>query len=90
MCVDATRIYLGTRARTSVIKEPVVKGVQLENWLKEVLSILDTIAISCASATATPGGVVTNLVALGKALPPVIDQLRKSTSIFKSNKVFTE
>jgi len=89
-CIDADKIYLGKAARTSNTKEPVVLGIQLENWLTTLLDTLDSVAIAMSSATSVTGGAVTELNAAGPELSAVVNSLKTQIILFQSKKVFTE
>ena len=90
ICIDAKKIYLGVRARTSNTKEPVVLGIQLENWLTTLLDTLESVAIAMSSAAAITGGPVTQLNAAGPELQAVSRSLKTQLRLFQSKKVFTE
>jgi len=89
-CVDANKIYLGKKARTTSGNEPVVLGTQLENWLDKLLTILNIISITLPTVTSTPAGAIAGLAELGKAINQPIKDLATTTILFKSKKVFTE
>lgn len=89
-CVDAKNIYLGAKARTAGIKQPVVLGGQLENWMNSLLDALSSVASALSSAVAVSGGPVTQLNAAGPELQAVVKSLRTQIKQFQSNKVFTE
>jgi len=89
-CVDSEKIYLGKAARTSINREPVVLGIQLEKWLDKLLTILNIISTTLPTVTATPAGAIPGLVELGKAIEQPIKELTTTTVLFKSKKVFTE
>jgi len=86
-CVDAAKIYLG---KPSKAKEPVVLGMQLEDWLTKLLDTLDHVATAMSSATTPIGGPVTSLISTGPQLSAVISTLKKQIPKFQSKKVFTE
>jgi hypothetical protein len=90
ICIDAKKVYLGVRARTSNTKEPVVLGIQLENWLTSLLDTLESVAIAMSSASAVSGGPVTQLNAAGPELQAVARSLKTQLRLFQSKKVFTE
>lgn len=90
MCLDANKIYLGRTARTSNSREPVVLGIQLENWLTSLIDILKTIAISLPTVTSTPTGTIPGLAELGKAIDQPIKDLTTTITLFQSKKVYTE
>lgn len=89
-CVDAKKIYLGKAARTATTKEPVILGVQLENWLNTLLDTLDSVATAMSTATTPLGGPVTQLIATGPELKAVVGLLKSQVITFQSKKVFTE
>lgn len=90
-CIDADKIYLGKGARTArFIKEPVVLGGQLENWLNILLDSLDSLSTALSSAAAVTGGPVTQLNSAGPSLKATVTSLRTQIKQFQSNKVYTE
>jgi len=89
-CIDAKKIYLGKVARTSITKEPVVLGTQLENWLTTLLDTLSSVAAAMASASSITGGPVPTLNAAGPELDAIVKSLRTQLILFQSKKVFTE
>ena len=89
-CIDAKKIYLGKIARTSSNREPVVLGIQLENWLTSLLDTLSSVATAMTSATSITGGPVTSLNAAGPELDAVVKSLKTQLMLFQSKKVFTE
>lgn len=89
-CIDSKKIYLGKAARTANIKEPLVLGIQLENWLTSLLDTLESVAIAMTSATSITGGPVTQLNAAGPELGAVVKSLKTQIILFQSKKVFTE
>jgi hypothetical protein len=91
-CVDASKIYLGVRARTATasVQQPAVLGKQLENWLGALLDALDAVATSMSSASAVGAGPVTQLNATGPILKSTIQSLKTQYRLFKSRKVFVE
>lgn len=89
-CVDAKKIYLGKNARTATTKEPVILGVQLENWLNVLLDSLDTLSTALSTAAAVSGGPVTQLNAAGPSLQATVKSLRTQVKQFQSKKVYTE
>lgn len=94
MCLDANKIYLGKTARTVALQgrlaEPVVLGIQLENWLIKLIDILKTISITLPSITSTPTGAIPGLGELGKAIDEPIKDLTTTITVFQSKKVYTE
>jgi hypothetical protein len=89
-CIDAKRIYLGSKARASAMREPAVLGTQLENWLTTLLETLESLAVSLSSATSVTGGPVTQLNAAGPELGAAVKSLKTQIILFQSKKVFTE
>jgi len=89
-CIDAKNIYLGKAARTATTKEPVILGIQLENWLTTLLDTLESVANAMSTATTPLGGPVTQLIATGPELKAVVGLLKSQVITFQSKKVFTE
>lgn len=89
-CVDAKKIYLGKKARTSLGDEPVVMGTQLQNWLETLLDTLENVGKAMSTASAVSGGPVTQLVTTGPELTAVAKALKAQMKQFQSKKVFTE
>ena len=89
-CVDAKKVYLGKKARTATTPEPVILGVQLENWLTTLLDTLDSVATAMSTAMTPLGGPVIQLLATGPELKAVVGLLKSQIITFQSKKVFTE
>ena len=89
-CVDATKIYLGKKARTASAPEPVILGVQLENWLVSLLDTLEILGTSLTQAVSVSGGPVPALVAVGPQVQSTATLLKSQLSLIQSKKVFTE
>ena len=89
-CVDSKKIYLGKVARTSSNREPVVLGIQLENWLSTLLDTLESVSTAMSTATSVTGGPVPALNAAGPELQAVVKSLKTQIRLFQSKKVFTE
>jgi hypothetical protein len=89
-CVDSNKIYLGKAARTSSNREPVVLGIQLENWLNTLLDTLESVSTAMSTATSVTGGPVPALNAAGPELQAVVKSLKTQIRLFQSKKVFTE
>jgi len=89
-CVDSEKIYLGKAARTSSNREPVVLGIQLENWLNTLLDTLESVSTAMSTATSVTGGPVPALNAAGPELQAVVKSLKTQIRLFQSKKVFTE
>lgn len=87
-CVDAKKIYLGTKARTGKTENAVL-GMQLDNWLSSLVFNLQIIA--GAMKAATVGGVaVASLQATGAALDATLTSLKNQIQNIKSQKVYIE
>lgn len=91
-CVDAKKILLGEKARTSPasVQQPVVLGKQLENWLGALLDTLSSVADAMSTASAVGAGPVTQLNATGPSLKATVQSLKTQFKVFQSKKVFTE
>ena len=89
-CVDADKIYLGKKARTATAPEPVILGVQLENWLVSLLDTLEILGTSLTQAVSVSGGPVPALVAVGPQVQTTATLLKSQISLIQSKKVFTE
>jgi len=89
-CVDAKKIFLGVKARTSTIKEPVILGIQLENWLRSLLSIVSTIGVAFKTAESVTGGPVVELNTAGPQIMKLAVLLEKTLIKMQSTKVYTE
>ena len=89
-CVDSKKIYLGKKARTALLKEPVVLGVQLENWLTTLLNSLNKLSYSLEIAASVSGGPVPQLNQAAYPLRAAVTSLQKQIKQFQSNKVYTE
>jgi len=97
-CIDAKRIYLGSGARASVMREPAVLGIQLENWLITLLDSLESVAVAMTSAAITDvddsGAPITrpvmSVATVGPELEAAVKSLKTQIGLFQSKKVFTE
>lgn len=89
LAVDATKVYLGEKARTTANKEPVVLGKQLETWLNQLLDILDSMQRDFATALSPPQASAALLKQAG-SLPNKILNLRLSIINHHSEKVYSE
>jgi len=89
-CVDSKKIYLGKAARTAAVKEPVILGAQLENWLNTLLDSLESVSVGLTQATSVTGGPVTQLNVIGPELNAIVKILRTQITQFQSKKVYTE
>jgi len=97
LCLDAPKMYLGSKARTSPEgnREPVLLGNQTEAFLQNVLNLLQGMAKDMAVAKTIKGHPIPNLNKRGMQAQPVIEQLKNlinpsGNSQLKSKKVFTE
>lgn len=90
ICLDAKEIFIGKKARTAFMKEPLVLGIQLENWLSILLDTLMTLSTALTSASAVSGGPVTQLNTVGPTLEATVKSLRTQIKQFQSNKAYTE
>ena len=89
-CVDAKRIFLGKKPRIVKSPEPVVLGIQLENWLITLLDTLDSVGRAMSGAVSVSGGPVPLLISTGPELLGIVKLLKAELSSFQSKKVFTE
>ena len=87
-CVDGKKIFLGAKARTGQTENAVL-GMQLDLWLKSLISNLQLIAGAMKSAT-NGGGAVGSLQAAGTALDTTLRTLETQIQNIKSNKVYIE
>lgn len=95
LCLDAPLMYLGSKARTAPkgLKEPVILGNQLENFLAIMLDTLQNIGVAMVAAEATTGGPVGSLNLEGYCVQgsvKVLQSLLGQNSTIKSKKVFVE
>ena len=97
LCLDAPKMYLGSKARTSSEgnREPVMLGNQTEAFLQNVLNLLEGMAKDMARAKTIKGHPIPSINKRGMQSQPVIRQLKNlinpsGTSQLKSKKVFTE
>jgi len=92
LCLDATEIYLGSKARTSPdgVREPAVLGNQLDNFLAIVLDALQNIGEAMKVAEAQTGGSIASLNTEGYCVVDTCTALRTLMNQMKSKKVFIE
>jgi hypothetical protein len=92
MCLDADKIYIGSRARTSPdqTKQPAILGKQFEFWITQLLNSLTIVADSMTNASAVGAGPVSQLNSTGPVLKASIDSLKRRISGFQSRKVYIE
>jgi hypothetical protein len=89
-CVDSKKIFLGKAARTSKVKEPVILGKQLENWLISLLNTLEVVGSAMELAKTVDGKSIISLNTTGPMLRSTVQSLKKQFALFQSKKVFTE
>ena len=92
ICLDATNIYLGSKARTSPdgVREPAVLGNQLDNFLAIVIDALQNIGQAMKAAEAQTGGPIASLNTEGYCVIDTCTALRTLMNQMKSKKVFIE
>jgi hypothetical protein len=92
MCLDADKIFLGSRARTAPdsTKQPAILGKQFEFWMTQLLDSLSIVANSMSRASAVGAGPVTQLNATGPVLKASVDSLKRQLRRIQSRKVFIE
>jgi hypothetical protein len=91
-CIDATKIYLGVKSRTSPegIAEPAVLGNQLDNFLSVMLDALQNIGEAMKVAEAQTGGPIGSLNTEGYCVTDTCVALKTLMNQMKSKKVFIE
>jgi hypothetical protein len=91
-CLDANKIYLGAKARTSPagIAEPAILGNQLDNFLSLMLDALQNIGEAMKVAEAQTGGPIASINTEGYGVVSSCDVLRSIVGQIKSKKVFIE
>lgn len=91
-CLDATKIYLGVKSRTSPegVAEPAVLGNQLDNFLSVMLDALQNIGEAMKVAEAQTGGPIASLNTEGYCVTDTCVALRTLVNQMKSKKVFIE
>jgi hypothetical protein len=92
VCIDGKTILLGEKARTAplLLKQPVIRGLAMQNWAHELLDTLQNVSAAMSQAVAVNGGPVTSLVEEGKALEASITVLRTNLGGVLSSKVYVE
>jgi len=92
VCIDGKTILLGEKARTSpaTAKQPVIKGLVMQNWAHELLDALQSVSDAMVQASAVSGGPVTSLIEEGAAFRASITVLRSNLNSILSNKVYVE
>lgn len=87
--VDAKKIYLGANASDE--SEPVVLGNTNEEFLNDLIDVIDGIGAAFRKITApAPPLIQSTLLSEGIALQVQIQALKASLPLIKSKKVFTE
>jgi hypothetical protein len=91
-CIDADKIYIGAKARTSPqgVAEPAILGNQLDNFLSIVLDALQNIGEAMKTAEAQTGGPIASLNTEGYCVIDTCTVLRTLVNQMKSKKVFIE
>jgi len=92
MCLDADKIFIGSRARTSPdgTKQPAILGKQFEFWITQLLDSLTIVANAMSNASAVGAGPVTQLNSTGPVLKASIESLKRRISRIQSRKVYIE
>lgn len=92
MCVDAKKIYIGEKARTSPdsAKQPAILGKQFEFWITQLLDSLSIVADAMSRSSAVGAGPVTQLNATGPVLKASVDSLKRQIRRIQSKKVYIE
>jgi len=92
ICIDGKTILLGEKARTAplTLRQPVVRGLAMENWVNELLDALQSVSVAMGQAVAVSGGPVTSLVEEGAAFQSTLTVLRTNLSGILSKKVYVE
>ena len=92
VCIDGKTIILGEKARKAplALRQPVVRGLAMENWVNELLDALQSVSVAMAQAVAVNGGPVTSLVEEGAAFQSTLNVLRTNLSGILSKKVYVE
>ena len=92
MCMDADKIYIGERARTSPdsAKQPAILGKQFEFWITQLLDSLNIVANAMSNASAVGAGPVTQLNSTGPVLKASVDSLKRQIRRIQSTKVYIE
>jgi hypothetical protein len=93
ICIDGKTILLGEKARTAplILRQPVIRGLAMQNWVNELLDALQSVSVAMAQAVSVSGGAVTSLVEEGAAFQSALTVLRTNLSSgILSNKVYVE
>lgn len=96
VCLDAEKIYLGSKARSNsgIAKQPVLKGHEVERYLQNLISIIESMCGGMSGAS-NGGGPVPTVQAQGNACSLRLASLKaqinpKGSSQLKSTKTFVE
>lgn len=89
IAVDSKIVYLGKEALTAPNPEPVLKGNQTVNTLREIINALTTIANSLTKATTVDGKPIPGLNLAGSFVTPVLSSIKGQLETLKSVKIFT-
>ena len=97
LCLDADRIFLGkiARIRDGVAKQPVMLGHQVEQFLKDLIEAIDTLASAMSKAKGDRKGPLGEIINGGIKGKMLIGQLTNRLppsggSNLKSKKTFVE
>lgn len=86
--MDGKKVYLGDKGKTE--REWVVLGKQNENWLKDLLDLLNQIGNTLSKLPPNPVQAIGQLVILGAIIIARVSILRGNLPTLRSRKVFTE
>ena len=97
MCIDADKIYIGSRARTADgnAKQPVMLGHQVETYLQDVIDVLEGMAKAMMKAKTVKGDAIPQINMKGASSLGAFKSLKnrinpKGKSLLKSTKTFVE
>ncbi len=97
MCIDADKIYIGSRARTADgnAKQPVMLGHQVETYLQDVIDVLEGMAKAMMKAKTVKGDAIPQINMKGASSLGAFQSLKnrinpKGKSLLKSTKTFVE
>tara|TARA_R110002049_G_scaffold7215_9_gene42698 strand:- start:3655 stop:4851 length:1197 start_codon:yes stop_codon:yes gene_type:complete len=97
MCIDADKIYLGSKARTNqgASKQPVVLGHRLEAYLGDIIDQLISISKALGKAKTVKGDPIPTINLRGASAQIVLKSLKnqlnpRGNSTLKSKKTFVE
>lgn len=86
--MDGKKVYLGDKGKTE--KEWVVLGQQNENWLKDLLDLLNETGNTLATLPSNPVVAIGKLVILGSIIKAKVSLLKSKLPTLRSRKVYTE